>query len=249
MSYETNLSPFLDLNHINEHQQRDFPRLYSARLVIRELDIGKHVSESGRHYTYTGTSEWIVWGEIEKDAIIARFTMADFELYLAQNPALKAALRLDGFRACSSSGTYSRQIWKTKLPLSRSVGVTIGHFLAFTGLPRAHLDYVAMKFARKWQFLGTTSKPRKDSFLAGAHKGFRKFHGQPTVPQDESQPSLPTNQLESHLTVAPPTSEARDIEGVMNEEDEDSDGTVIGEYVDDFMDMRQDIEAMLGINR
>ena len=183
---------------------------------------------------------------------MANFSMAEFERYMAQYPRIRNVLRLDAFRKCYTAQWYRRVIGRTRLPLSLSAGTTIGHFLGFTGLPLAHLDYTALRFARSWQFIGIDSQSREQSYLKGAHIGFRAFH---------SQSILPPEDCDSDLSVALSVPEAEgieeDMEVVEEEEeeeeegsdgtvDEDSDGTVLGDDFDDFMAERKRIAAVVG---
>ena len=236
-----------DLNYLNIHQQSGCPPcLHPARKVIRQLGIGDNISEAGKAYYFTGAAEWIVWGQIEKAAVLASFSIANFEIYMAQNPSIQKFLRLDAFRACVKSRQYGRLLKNTQMPLLYSAGESIGHFLAFTGLPLVHLEYVAVKIARAWQFTGTNLQPRKESFLKGARRGYLEFHRRPVPVRNHSDPLLQTETPSKHLSVAqrPETEEIEQV--AIEEEDEDSDGTLLGDDFDDFLLRRREIENIVG---
>ncbi|MCJ1257485.1 hypothetical protein MMC24_005310 [Lignoscripta atroalba] len=210
----------IDLHHLTEAQKPHCPSLYPAKSVINQLGILGFKKERNKSYPYKGTSEWIVWECIEREAVITTFSIQELSLYLEKYPGLAKTLRLEGIREAENATEYQEHINNTRLPMSRASGRAIGHFLGFTGLPESFLDVAALKFARSWGFIGRDNNQRQRSYLDGAHAGFLHFYGTKPV---KSMPECGKDGKRGHS---------------INEDAEDG-----------FMAKRGEIQAVLGLCR
>ena len=162
---------FIDLSHINANQPLG-RRLFSATDVLKKLRANNKLPP---RFKYNGCVEWLVYNYIEDLAIVASFSIAALRVYLQARPELEKFLRLEGVERAKSSVSYNRYIEKTALPLNPAAGCSIGHFLAFTGLPRRYLENVALDIARVWRFRDRKIESQTQSYLEKVHTGYLEF--------------------------------------------------------------------------
>ena len=101
---------------------------------------------------------------------------------MENHPRIKTVLRLDQLEQCTKDGYYAKykkSLQKTalerNLSLDTASGLTIGHFLAFTGLNRINLKNVALKIGKGWKLEGWKNPKLPRSYLEGVEAGFNNY--------------------------------------------------------------------------
>ena len=169
----------IDLHHILLPNQNQNPRLYHASDLIRKFKIQGINQKTGARYLYTGSHEYLIWGHIERESILASFSVTAFREYAASqsNTKLRDILRLSGFEAADSAREYAACLTKNKVPMDREAGEAVGHWLAWAGLGSRKLDDVAQSIAVAWRFEGARSLKQRQqkAYLEGIHAGYCSF--------------------------------------------------------------------------
>ena len=164
----------IDLHHI-QAQSNIHPRIYHAKEIIRQFQIQGINQTTGGNYYYSGSHEWLVWGFVEKESVLASFSVDSFRKYSILQPKLTRILRLPGFEGSTSAKQYTRFISKTEVAMNQACGRAIGHWLAWAALPMANLNAVAQSIAQAWRFKGHQALSRQQSYLTGVQSGYRSF--------------------------------------------------------------------------
>ncbi|MCJ1403710.1 hypothetical protein MMC11_006933 [Xylographa trunciseda] len=169
----------LDIGHSSEYAR-----------AIRVRDIVHELKSRGRYLDmrYWGSSEFMVYREIRQSAVLTTFSLDSLRKYMEARPDLEQILRLRGIEGATRQVEYNAHLQATNLPISLFAGQTIGHFLAFTGLPRANLELMALKMSWVWKFGGAADQEQKFRYLDGVQEGYRTYYRQLGL----DEPRLPT---------------------------------------------------------
>ncbi|MCJ1391852.1 hypothetical protein MMC18_004719 [Xylographa bjoerkii] len=170
----------LDIGHPSEYAR-----------AIRVRDVVYELKTRGRYLDmrYWGSSEYLVYAEIPRTAILTTFSIDALRTYLETHQGLETMtiLRLPGIEAATRQIEYNAHLKETVLPMSLFAGKTIGHFLAFTGLPKANLELMALRISWVWMFTGAANQQRKFAYLEGVQEGYLSYHREPSL----VEPQLP----------------------------------------------------------
>ncbi|MCJ1292511.1 hypothetical protein MMC34_004062 [Xylographa carneopallida] len=181
---------------IIDAEQLDIGRLSEYAKAIRVREIVHELKNRGRYLDmrYWGSSEYLVYRDIPKSvmssAILTTFSIDSLRKYIETQPAIEQMLRLHGIEAASRQIEYNAHLKATALPMSLYAGLTIGHFLAFIGLPRLNLELLALKMSWVWKFGGAANQEWKIAYLEGVQEGYRIHYRQ----QGSADPQPPVNE-------------------------------------------------------
>ena len=181
---------FINVDYIRTHQQG----LYHAKDAIKQTTMYGQMLDAGYRYRYNGKGEFVVWRKINREAILTTISREMLDDYLVSHPDLRDVLRLEGVRKCESASAWYKLIDRDQEPLNAVTGALIGHFLAFTGLPRNYLDAFAAKMAYTWRFQQRNIGDGIAFYLNGVRAGFAAYEmeignnctAQPTQELDEA---------------------------------------------------------------
>lgn len=157
---------FINLRAVYAHQLSGIPALYPAAHVIKQFGMVLRGN-------YRGRGDWLVWGEIERSAVVACFTVEDFRRFMHSIPKIVPTLRLNGIQNSRYASQYHQYLEESRLPISRASGKIVGKLLAFAGLPEPFVNFGARKVALTWYFEGWDDSQRYKSYLDGVHSGFK----------------------------------------------------------------------------
>ncbi|MCJ1434499.1 hypothetical protein MMC27_003868 [Xylographa pallens] len=177
---------------IIDAEQLDIGRSSEYAKAIRVREIVHVLKSHGRYLDmrYWGSSEHLVYREIPQSAVLTSFSIDSLRQYMEARPALEQILRLHGIEAAAKQIEYNAHLKATTLPMSLFAGQTIGHFLAFIGLPRPNLELLALKMSWVWKFGGAANHEQKVAYLEGIQEGYRTYYRQ----QGLTEPRLPIDQ-------------------------------------------------------
>jgi len=157
----------INLHTISNNQTHNNPRLYLAAKIIKQLGITHQV------YGYRGISEWLVWGMIEKEAIVTTFRIEDIRRFLTGSPDVCIVLRFPEVESSRNANEYREKLKGNPNHVGRASGRVVGKFLAFVELPDPYIESAAKKMARDWQLNGNKSRPRRERYLEGVQLGLQ----------------------------------------------------------------------------
>lgn len=158
--------------------------IYSAAQLINQLGLVRG------SYRYRGTSEWLIWGEIESKAIGTTFSIQQLRRFLAGAPDVSIVLQLPAIERSKNANEYRKNLAGNLNGVGEASGRVVGKFLAFTGLPKPSVDDVALKITRAWQLPGRTSLSRQRRYLEGVHYGLTQTEaclGSSEVPMESDE--------------------------------------------------------------
>ncbi|MCJ1281056.1 hypothetical protein MMC26_000374 [Xylographa opegraphella] len=184
----------LDVGHSSEYAK-----------AIRVREIVHELKSRGRYLDmrYWGSSEYLVYRDIPQSAVLTTFSVDSLREYVEAWPAVDQILRLHGIEAAARQIEYNTDLNATALPMSLFAGQTIGHFLAFIGLPHSNLELLALKMSWVWKFAGAANQERKVAYLEGVQEGYRTYHRQ----QGLAEPQLPVDECTNDRQGAPASAE------------------------------------------
>ncbi|MCJ1479614.1 hypothetical protein MMC13_008300 [Lambiella insularis] len=165
---------------VDSKQQNRYPRAVPVGAVVKELK-----NRGMYELNYTGGSEWLVWGGIEEQEVIATFSMEAFRDLVRSYPDwdLERVFRLDGIENSQRYHAYRAHLEATSIPLTRGVGEAVGFLAGWIGLPEAKLELLARSIAYVWRFEAATDPQRQQAYMTGVHYGAKIFRE--TAPKDE----------------------------------------------------------------
>lgn len=157
----------INLHTIINNQTHNNSRLYLAAKIIKQLGIRHQV------YGYRGISEWLVWGMIEKEAILTTFKIEDLRKFLTGSPDVSIVLRFPEIESSSNANEYREKLKGNPNHVRRASGRVVGKFLAFVELPDPYIESAGKKMARDWQLNGNKSRARRRRYLEGLQLGLQ----------------------------------------------------------------------------
>lgn len=155
----------IDLHTVSRSQEWNHSKVYVAGHIIKRLGLRQEV------YGYRGRSEWLVWGMIDKNAIITTFKVEALRRFLARSPDVSIVLHFTEIESSRNAKEYREKLKGNVNYVGRASGRVIGKFLACTGLPDSYVESAAKKISRDWQLHGNTSLPRLRAYLEGVQFG------------------------------------------------------------------------------
>lgn len=175
----------IDLHAVSRSQERNRSKIYVAALIVKRLGLTPEI------FGYRARSEWLVWGMIEKDAIVATFKIEHLRKFLAGSPDVSIVLRFPAIESSRNAEEYREKLKGNANQVSRASGRVVGKYLAFTGIPPSYIEYTARKIARDWQLHGSMSVPRLRKYLDGVQLGLlQKREDIMTSTQAKKKPRL-----------------------------------------------------------
>ena len=213
-------------------------------------------------------TRFLVWGSIEKEAIIACFFVAEFRAFLEAKPLLSQLLSIQGFERAKHSSHYRRVLYAVNARQTFESGLVIGEMLQFFKTPERWVQAVAANIASSWLDLREAPDKRLRSlpmYLQGVKRGWKGLppptclspanpdRPQPTVrsgrPADSGMARGPARTGYTATTIGPPPSEESDSETVVGEIVPDETDDEAEALKDDFMDSRKRITLGLSAMR
>ncbi|KAL4905405.1 hypothetical protein BDW74DRAFT_177776 [Aspergillus multicolor] len=207
-------------------------KAYSAHYFVREHKL---LGKIGR--TYHGGGEYLVWGQINSDAVICSFEVAKLSAIAAEHPDIHQFLQLD----LIASHTRARRplhnaMTQAAMFLDKKAGATVGKILSFLEVPQEFCRIVSESMAYSWR-VKNKRIPWRD-FFEGVELGFR---GEPVMtalrrPDTtlETNADIPSGEFDSDLEI---------IDISSDDEGDDSDGIIAYPNEDDRND-KDAAEAM-----
>lgn len=122
---------------------------------------------------YNGNYESIVWGAIERKAIIAVLKVEDLYDFLAtKHTSLSNVLSLPIFEKAEKSWKYTSLLYRTWVPLTQATGHCVGHFLGlFKGLTDEYVEFIADDIRKAWMFRASLCRNEDDDYDDEKHPG------------------------------------------------------------------------------
>ncbi|MCJ1380617.1 hypothetical protein MMC17_003725 [Xylographa soralifera] len=176
----------IDAEQLNIGHSSEYAKAIRVREIVHEL------KRCGRYLDmrYWGSSEYLVYREIPQSAVLTTFSIDSLREYMEARPAVEQMLRLHGIEVAARQIEYNAHLKATALPMSLFAGQTIGHFLAFIGLPQPNLELLALKMSWVWKFGSAANQERKVAYLEGVQQGYRIYYRQ----QGLAEPRLPVDE-------------------------------------------------------
>lgn len=132
--------------------------IYSARGLVYGMNI--------RQRKYDGRGEFLIWGAVSHEAIVATFKISDFERIAAENADIGDILQVDQIR--KSTGKRLRSILATGPGrLDYPSGATIGKLLRLLSIPKTYAGQFATNITRSW----IINRGSREEFMAGLDAG------------------------------------------------------------------------------
>ncbi|KAI9706637.1 MAG: hypothetical protein M1836_003646 [Candelina mexicana] len=130
-------------------------RVYSGAWAIGRLNKASSRAWNKTNQ-YRGNGEWLVWGEIRQEAVIATFTVE--QLCLAFEEAgynrIPNQLRFPTIQKYDKIRRV-RNLFRTQpRRISPATGFAIGRTIKYMGVPDRFLGYVVQVFVRDWELIG-----------------------------------------------------------------------------------------------
>lgn len=126
------------------------------------------------HKFSTNQNKFLIWGNIEPEAIIGVFSKLDLLEYSWTYPKLREVLRLNTLQEVTTASEYKKVLKNTVVKMDETTGYSLGHFLGcIVKLPLSRLESAALLFAKSLKFKGNNSL--QSTFLAGAKAGYHAY--------------------------------------------------------------------------
>ena len=132
-------------------------------------------------YTYTGGTEFLIWGAIEECSIISTISLAALLSHLSSVPEHYDLFRLEAIRKAKSTLAIHPILSKNRLPQTWDTGLAVGKLAQSLKIPCDFLHHFVRLVVFEWKFLSTRSK-LNEAFLEGVHSEY------------EANQSITTNQ-------------------------------------------------------
>lgn len=156
----------IDLQTVGK--QGNHSKVYDGAHIMKRLGLRQEA------HGYRAISEWLVWGMIEKDAIVATFSIKHLRKFLAGSPDVCIVLRFPAIESSKNAKEYREKLEGNANQVGRASGRVVGKYLAFTGIPPSYIEKAAKKIARDWQLTGNGSVPRLRRYMEGVQLGLRE---------------------------------------------------------------------------
>ncbi len=153
---------------INLEAANSNTRVYSAALAIRKLNkaFGRAWHKENQ---YRGSGEWLVWGEIPQQAVIATFTIK--QLYAAFDAIgfsrIPTYLGFETIREHNHLIKLRKSFRSTPRRVCHAAGVAIGIMVKSMGVPDRFLGNVVQVFVRDWELVGDQHVRVREDFVRG----------------------------------------------------------------------------------
>ena len=151
----------IDLRKVERDLQERFEEKEVLFPVFQFVKGGMRLEKN-----YSGSSEWLVYGLIEQDAIVSSFKIDD----LMNAPiCTETCLKLDAIKHASSMSELRKKWPLLASPMTRGTGAVIQRFLQFIGVPDQYKYLVAAKMANTWAFQPKCGRnsPRYKAYMDG----------------------------------------------------------------------------------
>ncbi|MCJ1365014.1 hypothetical protein MMC16_004132 [Acarospora aff. strigata] len=165
-------------------------KLYVAAQVIKQLGL-RHGS-----FQYRGISEWLVWGMIDRNAVITTFKIKDLRKFLNGAPDVRIVLRFPEIENSRDANSYRKSLKGNLNQVGKACGRVVGKFTAFMAVPDSYVEEVARKIVRNWQLIGCRSPHRMEAYLAGVQLGLSQARTAPRLSKREGSKTSLTQYLE-----------------------------------------------------
>ena len=127
---------------------------------------------------YTGRGEYLLYGSIEAEAIIATLSLTELTTSLSRVPGDPFGVR---FFQSSSTKRMRKQIAKTHLRLDFTTGQYVANFLQVLQIPKEFTDSGVSAIIKDWKFHGYRKNWRKnEDFVKGINMGLAPHSLQPS---------------------------------------------------------------------
>lgn len=118
---------------------------YSAKALVLNLGL--------RNGWYCGVGEYLIWGRVPSQAIVASVKISDLEKIAAEDQEIGELLQVDKIQSHGSCGDKLRRALSTGPGrLDRSSGFTVGRLLKRLEIPQSHTEAVAKNITCSWRF-------------------------------------------------------------------------------------------------
>lgn len=209
----------------------DQAKIFSAEELLRRKQLPKTVSKS-----YIGISEWLVWGDISQECIIATVSESDMQGISASNEDIQRVLQA----AIIKSYEFNRAPLKWSLAKKRIMinfenGMALGKFYRLINLPESYVNNIGRAFSRSWNFC----RGNEAEFYAGLHAAYQSLSqamiSPPTTPQKPASqfpdPANTTDLVSQLMEAITECSDDGDMsDGTIIDEEENWDGSVADRF-------------------
>ena len=157
----------IDLQKVEKFNLRKPDHAFTSVQPVRPLQLE---SPDG----YTGSGEYLIWGEIPNSAVISCVKIAQL-LSFEEDTGNEGPLFLDTIR-CSKYSTAARnRIKQAQTPLTRRSGQAVGKFSKALGVPQGYHDDAIRSIMRDWRFNESRSRTwrKNKKFIRGIDEGYR----------------------------------------------------------------------------
>lgn len=157
--------------------------LFSAKALVFKLGL--------RNGWYCGIGEYLIWGRVPSQAIVASFKVSDLEKIAAEDPEIANILQVDKIQSHGSCGDKLRKALSTGPgKLDSLSGFIVGRLLRRLGIPQSHSEAVAYNITRSWGFGRDGRDGTWDQFSEGLSDAY-------TAPSEHSP--LVSSQSNGHV--------------------------------------------------
>jgi hypothetical protein len=144
---------------------------------------------------YNGAGEYLVWGQIDDDAIICTFKITTLRQISQENPSINQFLQLGRVAGSRRNRRGLHQaLAKNAVYLDKKAGITVGKLLSLLAVPHEYIGTVSERMAYSWR-VKTRRIPWRD-FFEGVELGYR---GEPDL-LPELSPFPDADTPEPHAT-------------------------------------------------
>ncbi|KAL4804777.1 hypothetical protein BDV18DRAFT_161864 [Aspergillus unguis] len=138
--------------------------IYSAMAFVRD-----HKVKIG---TYSGAGEYLVWGQVNSDAIIGTFKVTALERLASEHPDIDKLLQLDRIATSKRNRRALHQAMaRNAVHPDKRAGSTVGKLLLFLNIPQEYCKEVSRGIVYSWR-INRRNMPWHD-FFEGVDLGYR----------------------------------------------------------------------------
>ena len=124
-------------------------------------------------HPYHGRSEYLVWGSIERPAIMSTVSFFSLLARLSHTPEHLSPFRFDIIQKFKASRSVRSRISKHRPARTYETGVAVGTFAIALDLSVLHLPFFVELVATEWSFKASTEKDDQ-RFMDGVTEGFER---------------------------------------------------------------------------
>lgn len=153
---------------------------FFAKAFVFNLEI--------RQGKYCGVGEYLIWGKVPSQAIVASFKISDLERIAADHGDIEDMLGIGEIqRQEKCDERLRRALSKGPGRLDSNSGFIVGKLLNLLGIPQSHGELVAEKIVSSWRLRRTGSW---ENFKSGLNSAFAASFGLPSpLPSSQSNMS------------------------------------------------------------